>query len=464
MSPQNFRVRRFAASDEDAVAALMKRVISPTSSHRHDTSELLLKGSLNDGLLFTATINDVPVGFIAAGHDGVRGRLHSLAVAPEHRRRGIGTALVRHAEKKLTHRGCVQISLEVSAVDSGADSFRRALGYSTEQSHLFIKDAQVPEPSPVLIRIDQDITVTQFRKDDRNTLSELLSQSPIFARNIPGMPFPYTRSDADLWLHRVILSEHHSSSDRHFAVRYTTGDLIGSIGFTGIIPGQQAEVGFWLAVNLHGRGIMTRVVRTMIPHLFRQESLQRLQARILKTNRASAAVLRKAGFRSEGTLRNAAFCDGNPEDMQMFSCTPEDLSVRPSMTLIEGSTDDSEFISDQLEKFNQAATGLDAMSPVRLVICNASGEIIAGVCGVQCWSRLYISSLWVREDFRGTGLGSRLLREAETRARQAGCTGACLTSFSFQAPEFYRRHGYQLFGKMNDYPPGEQLCFMEKKW
>jgi ribosomal protein S18 acetylase RimI-like enzyme len=70
--------------------------------------------------------------------------------------------------------------------------------------------------------------------------------------------------------------------------------------------------------------------------------------------------------------------------------------------------------------------------------------------------------LWLDEDYRGRGLGSDLLRQAERQAVARGCRRACLSSFSFQAPDFYLRQGYEIFGQLEDYPDGETLFFLRK--
>jgi GNAT superfamily N-acetyltransferase len=70
--------------------------------------------------------------------------------------------------------------------------------------------------------------------------------------------------------------------------------------------------------------------------------------------------------------------------------------------------------------------------------------------------------LWVHADLRGKGYGSRLLALAEDEARARGCYLVTLGSYSFQAPGFYQRHGYQVVGTVPDCPPGHAHVYLMK--
>jgi GNAT superfamily N-acetyltransferase len=79
----------------------------------------------------------------------------------------------------------------------------------------------------------------------------------------------------------------------------------------------------------------------------------------------------------------------------------------------------------------------------------------AGLCG--------ISMLWVRADSRADGWGSKILRAAEDEARRRGCDRATVSSFTFQAPEFYQRHGYVETGRTLGIPGGAEDVHMFKR-
>lgn len=94
---------------------------------------------------------------------------------------------------------------------------------------------------------------------------------------------------------------------------------------------------------------------------------------------------------------------------------------------------------------------------------SADKEIVGGVVGDQYWDWIYIDLLWVQEELRGCGYGERLLAQLENEARNRGVRYIYLNTFSFQAPGFYQQYGYQLFGKLEDFPTGNQRYFFTKK-
>ncbi|MFE7570587.1 GNAT family N-acetyltransferase [Streptomyces sp. NPDC057539] len=86
---------------------------------------------------------------------------------------------------------------------------------------------------------------------------------------------------------------------------------------------------------------------------------------------------------------------------------------------------------------------------------DTTGELAGGLAG-RTWARwLHVDLLWVDDRNRGARLGSRLLAEAERVARtERDCARARLETWDFQAPDFYRKQGYQVVGEIMDYPPG----------
>ena len=123
-----------------------------------------------------------------------------------------------------------------------------------------------------------------------------------------------------------------------------------------------------------------------------------------------------------------------------------------------------EWVDEQLVAFNKVQAGRYDFKPLNLIIRDDSGSIVAGLKATTGWDWLYVDVLWVHEKHRRSGLGTQLLENAEREAAERGCIGSCLTSYSFQAPEFYQRLGYFAFGQIDDYPMDGTMFFMSKRF
>jgi GNAT superfamily N-acetyltransferase len=93
-----------------------------------------------------------------------------------------------------------------------------------------------------------------------------------------------------------------------------------------------------------------------------------------------------------------------------------------------------------------------------------SGEVIGGLTGYALYDWMFVQFLAVPEELRGQGHGRRLMEEAEAWARDNGLAGMWLDTFSFQAPEFYEKLGFTVFGTIEDHPPGSRRHFLSKRF
>lgn len=92
-----------------------------------------------------------------------------------------------------------------------------------------------------------------------------------------------------------------------------------------------------------------------------------------------------------------------------------------------------------------------------------AGEIIGGVTGnYGGFGWMYVDTLWVSPEHRGAGHGRKLMELIEAEAVENGCYGSYLSTYSFQAPEFYDRLGYVPFGELKEFPPGMSRFFLKK--
>lgn len=177
--------------------------------------------------------------------------------------------------------------------------------------------------------------------------------------------------------------------------------------------------------------------------------------------------LLKCGY-TEVDIDNA-----KPEDMNIYYS--KELEVKYGALGIELAVDfsidncrdkDEEYICDRLVEYNLTkvpATQKIHFENINKKFLNENGEIIAGcVARMYCWNVLYIDILWVDENYRNQGLGSKLLEYVEETAKEKGCYLIHLDTFDFQAKDFYIEHGYEIFGTLKDCPKGHCRYYLKK--
>jgi GNAT superfamily N-acetyltransferase len=124
----------------------------------------------------------------------------------------------------------------------------------------------------------------------------------------------------------------------------------------------------------------------------------------------------------------------------------------------------NERLSAGLDEINFPATGTTAadQGTLSVKVVDDFGDLIGGLAAWTWGGLLGIQMLWVRENSRGAGWGARILHAAEEEARRRGCDRACVSSFTFQAPVFYQRHGYVETGRTLGIPGGAADVHMYK--
>lgn len=105
-------------------------------------------------------------------------------------------------------------------------------------------------------------------------------------------------------------------------------------------------------------------------------------------------------------------------------------------------------ISDGLGSYNAEMGGARDRKPLAIAIKGPDGAPLGGLVGRTSMGLLFIDLFYLPAELRRSGLGSRILTMAEDEARARGCGAGVLYTVSFQAPDFYKRHGWQVFGEI----------------
>ena len=126
------------------------------------------------------------------------------------------------------------------------------------------------------------------------------------------------------------------------------------------------------------------------------------------------------------------------------------------------SDEEINFVNDALRQFNDQKVGPDNHVLLNIVEYDENKTIIAGILGGTYWGWMHIDILWVDEKYRKQGLGSKLLEAAESEAKKRGCHSVHIDTMSWQAPEFYKKHGYKIISELDDIPAGNKKYHLIK--
>ncbi len=137
------------------------------------------------------------------------------------------------------------------------------------------------------------------------------------------------------------------------------------------------------------------------------------------------------------------------------------MSVPDLVIETDPDAQDVRVLDDGLYEYNVAQTRIDDGRLLGIFLRDERGQIMAGVYGWTWGGVLEVNKLWVRADARGRGYGTQLLQAAEREGIRRGAQLALLDTYSFQAPEFYQQHGYQVYGEL-DYPLRWKKYFLKK--
>jgi GNAT superfamily N-acetyltransferase len=126
------------------------------------------------------------------------------------------------------------------------------------------------------------------------------------------------------------------------------------------------------------------------------------------------------------------------------------------------SEEDVNTLIQNLVRYNSTKAEKEEWQALAIFIRNENRQIIGGLNGYTHWKWLYIRQLWVNETFRDKGFGRMLMDRAENEAFERGCHSSWVDTFDFQALPFYQKLGYEVFGILEDFPPGHRRYFLHK--
>lgn len=134
--------------------------------------------------------------------------------------------------------------------------------------------------------------------------------------------------------------------------------------------------------------------------------------------------------------------------------------------IVSATREESEYVRRRLIEFNAQCVPehlRNRYEEIHLAVKDEDGRVIGGMLAEYCWNWIEVHILWVDESLRGLGYGTKLLQQIEAVAREKECTFLKLNTFSFQAPEFYKKNGYQEIAVFEEAPTGSRHYYFKKE-
>ena len=287
----------------------------------------------------------------------------------------------------------------------------------------------------------------KWQLSDAAALAAMLNNRKIQNNLRDGLPYPYTEGDAKDY----ILSALSAGETDIFAYAITVeGAVAGSIAASRRhnIHRRTAELGYFLAEEYWGRGIMTDAIRQLCDIVFQTSDILRIFAEPFSYNAASRRALEKAGFTREGTLINNAVKNGRVQDMALYSLTrtteaypirrlsPEEIPAALELSWrVFLEFEAPEYSTEGVAAFR---TSLDDDERTRKLTFYGAydGETLVGVLCMR--SPQHIGGFFVDAVYHRRGIGKRLF---ETMRRDYDRQVFTVNSSPY-AVEIYHRLGF----------------------
>lgn len=257
--------------------------------------------------------------------------------------------------------------------------------------------------------------IRKWQVSDAKDLANALSNQNVL-KFLRDLPFPYTESDALDYINAMLAADENDTFAYAICI---DGKAVGSVGAfrQGNIHFRTAELGYYLAEELWGKGIMTDAVTQLCEKIFSETDIIRIFAEPFSNNIGSRRVLEKSGFTFEGTLKNNVFKNGKVYDMSMYSLTKCPFEIRK---LTENERSDAlslaldvfmeyeapEYSESGVEEFKKCLKDENYLSGIEYYGA-FDGKKLVGFVGIKP-ERNHICFYFVNGKFHRRGIGKAL--------------------------------------------------------
>jgi RimJ/RimL family protein N-acetyltransferase len=223
---------------------------------------------------------------------------------------------------------------------------------------------------------------------------------------------------------------------------------------------EKPELAYRIYKKLWGMGFATEAATAVCDYAFDVLKLPEIVSCIAHDNERSACVAEKVGlsYWKEGVFK------GIP--CRVYRKINEKVTSS-RLTFSPATQQEADYVESKLLEFNARQVAFTQDKPyinLNYVLKDDANCIMGGINATSyLWNIVYIGILWIDKPFRNHGYGSKLLNNVEAEAKRLSCPLIHLDTFDFQAKDFYLKHGYEVFGVLDDCPRGHTRYFMKKK-
>jgi ribosomal-protein-serine acetyltransferase len=176
--------------------------------------------------------------------------------------------------------------------------------------------------------VDADITLRELYEKDAEALFQLTDSNRAYLRAWLPWLDQNTSIENTRWFIQNATEQSRKSDALTFGI-WLRGELAGVIGYHFIDKTNQTTyLGYWLAENLQGHGVMTRACAKLVEDAFITSKLNRVEIRCAVENKKSRGIAERLGFTLEGVLRQAEFCYDHYNDMAVYSLLAEEYGKK----------------------------------------------------------------------------------------------------------------------------------------
>ncbi len=132
------------------------------------------------------------------------------------------------------------------------------------------------------------------------------------------------------------------------------------------------------------------------------------------------------------------------------------------LAIKEPSVEEKNYLENNINQFNIHLTGIPFGGEVAVLAYDGQDRLIGGANGFQWGDSFTVEFLWLEEPWRGLDLGSQIMQAIEQQAAQRDCKQLFLDTYNFQAIGFYQKLGYEVVGKIENFPTPYTHYFLKK--